>query len=87
MMSEAQRGGRRHSARLADKEDPPFVNGTDYEPAKQQQKSIVNAKGGKGAGVAKTGTKRKPGELPFMLVFETASTSAMICGYRREYGS
>ena len=66
MMSDAQRGGRRHSSRLADKEDVPLTNGIGhgYEPVKQMQKTPANGKAGKSAAGVKTGAKRKHGELP-----------------------
>ena len=64
MMSETQRGGRRHSARLADKEDAPLVNGVGYEPGKQPPKNAASAKGGKGGSGVKIGAKRKPSEPP-----------------------
>ena len=73
MMSEGQRNGRRHSSRLADKEDAPLVNGFGhgYEPVKQFQKSVTSGKGGKAAGGVKAGAKRKPGELSLILALDS----------------
>ena len=68
IMSEASRGqSRRTSARLAEKEDKPYVNGIghDSEPVKGRQ--IVEGKQGKGkvnGASAKPTAKRKPGEQP-----------------------
>lgn len=69
MMSELQGHGRRTSARLADKEDEPIMNGNgyNYEPAKKSQNSGASGKQGKASihgASAKTGGKRKPGEQP-----------------------
>ena len=57
-MTDAQRNGRRHSSRLADKEDTPLTNG--YEPVKASQKAPSGAN--KGAKSTKAGGKRKAGE-------------------------
>ena len=71
IMSEASRGhGRRTSARLADKEDAPYINGigNDSEPVKPRQN--VEGKQGKGkvnGASAKPAAKRKPGEQPLSL--------------------
>ena len=80
MMSEAQRNGRRHSSRLADKEDAPMVNGIGhgYEPVKQAQKSLASGKGAKVAGGVKAGAKRKPGELP-LIKARTMSSMNCLC--------
>ncbi|KAL2038124.1 hypothetical protein N7G274_009071 [Stereocaulon virgatum] len=64
IMSEASRGhGRRTSARLADKEDAPYINGigNDSEPVKPRQN--IEGKQGKGrvnGASAKPAAKRKP---------------------------
>ena len=71
IMSEASRGhGRRTSARLADKEDAPYINGigNDSEPVKPRQN--VEGKQGKGkvnGASTKPTAKRKPGEQPLPL--------------------
>lgn len=57
-MTDAQRNGRRHSSRLADKEDAPLSNG--YEPVKASQKASSGAT--KAVKATKAGAKRKNGE-------------------------
>ena len=69
MMSEARGGGRRSSARLADKEDAPLTNGVghDYEPVKGLQNNGMVGKQGKAkinGASTKPAAKRKPGEQP-----------------------
>ena len=67
MMSEASRGhGRRTSARLADKEDSPLVNGISHE------NELLKKTGGGSQGLitanetgSKAGGKRKPSEQPW----------------------
>lgn len=66
IMSEASRGqSRRTSARLAEKEDVPYVNGTghDSEPMKGRQAvETKQAKGKLNGASTKPTAKRKPGE-------------------------
>lgn len=67
IMSEARGTSRRTSARLADKEDAPFVNGVVHESETVKGSQNVTRKQGK-SGVngasAKPAVKRKPGEQP-----------------------
>ena len=66
IMSEASRGqSRRTSARLAEKEDVPYVNGIghDSEPMKGRQNAEAKQAKGKVNGAStKPTAKRKPGE-------------------------
>ena len=60
IMSEAQRNGRRHSSRLAEKEDNlPNGIGHHYEPVKQKQRTVTAERGGKSANTK----KRKPSKI------------------------
>ena len=68
IMSEASRGhGRRTSARLADKEDAPYVNGIGQDSEFVKPRQNVDGKQGKNkvnGATTKPSAKRKPGEGP-----------------------
>ncbi len=66
IMSEASRGqSRRTSARLAEKEDVPYVNGMGHDSEPMKGRQIVEGKQAKGklnGASTKPTAKRKPGE-------------------------
>ena len=73
-MSEAQRNGRRHSSRLAGKEDAmPIGLGQAYEQMKSSQKTAATSKGGKATAGAKTSSKRKQGKIPSRIFWAALS--------------
>ena len=67
IMNEASRGqSRRTSARLAEKEDVPYVNGIGHDPEPTKGRQIIEGKQAKGrlnGASTKPTAKRKPGEI------------------------
>ena len=75
-MNDAQRNGRRHSSRLAEKEDAlPNGLGNSYDSVKPTQKTGTSSRGGKAAVGAKSTNKRKPCKFSWRLSKYRARTA------------